>query len=258
MRTISCNVGEENYNYQNLKMTIIECCSYNDITVAFENGCIRKHMNYGRFKEGKIKNYMIPTVLDVGIVGDVKTRIDGKHIKEYRTWINILRRCYDKNFLEKSPTYNGCTVDEQWKYFQNFYNWCHNQENWNVVENNQNIFHLDKDIIKKGNKIYSPDVCCFVPQSINCLFTKNNKKRGRLPIGVTRLPNGRYRSQKESGLLFNLGCSHVVDTPEKAFEIYKIEKEETIKIVAKREYALGNITEKCYNAMMNYQVEITD
>lgn len=43
---------------------------------------------------------------------------------------------------------------------------------------------LDKDILVKGNKIYSPETCCFVPQEINNLFTKRKSCRGTLPIGV--------------------------------------------------------------------------
>jgi hypothetical protein len=43
---------------------------------------------------------------------------------------------------------------------------------------------LDKDILYKGNKIYSPDTCVFVPQEINALFVKNDANRGDLPIGV--------------------------------------------------------------------------
>ena len=46
-------------------------------------------------------------------------------------------------------------------------------------------WQLDKDILIKGNKIYSPDTCCFVPSEINNLFVGCNKSRGSLPIGVT-------------------------------------------------------------------------
>lgn len=49
------------------------------------------------------------------------------------------------------------------------------------------------------------------------------------------------------------------DTPEQAFYFgYKPYKETIIKQVAQEEYDKGNITEKCYEAMMNYEVEIDD
>ena len=43
-----------------------------------------------------------------------------------------------------------------------------------------------------------------------------------------------------------------------SFQLYKIRKENTIKQVAKEEYDKGNITKRCYDAMMKYKVEITD
>ena len=45
---------------------------------------------------------------------------------------------------------------------------------------------------------------------------------------------------------------------EEAFNFYKSKKEEYIKNVAQEEYSKGNIIEKCYNSMINYEVEITD
>ena len=45
--------------------------------------------------------------------------------------------------------------------------------------------HLDKDILIKGNKIYSPQTCCFVPENLNSLITKNDSIRNNLPIGVS-------------------------------------------------------------------------
>ena len=35
-------------------------------------------------------------------------------------------------------------------------------------------WQLDKDILLKGNKIYSPDTCCFVPQEINSIAVDSN------------------------------------------------------------------------------------
>ena len=46
-------------------------------------------------------------------------------------------------------------------------------------------FNLDKDILVKGNKVYSPSTCIFVPFEINGQFTKANTRRGSCPIGVS-------------------------------------------------------------------------
>ena len=58
---------------------------------------------------------------------------------------------------------------------------------------------LDKDILCKGNKIYSRDTCVFVPQRINSLFTKCDNARGDNPIGVEDLPSGNYRAYCNDG-----------------------------------------------------------
>ena len=88
----------------------------------------------------------------------------------YTKWSSMLQPCYDDKFKEMSPTYIGATVCEEWLTFSNFKAWMEKQE-WEGLE-------LDKDIIKPGNKQYSPDACCLVPQSLNALLTDHRAARG--------------------------------------------------------------------------------
>lgn len=116
---------------------------------------------------------------------------------------------------------------------------------------------IDKDILVKGNKVYSPDVCCLVPQNVNCLFLKREAERGDYPIGVG------YKNESFLASCHNPFTNRKEElgyysTPEKAFYTYKDYKENLIKQVAQIEYDKGNITKECYDAMMNYKVEITD
>ena len=114
-------------------------------------------------------------------------------------------------------------------------------------------FALDKDILLKGNKIYSPETCCFVPQEINNLFIKRLRGRGKYPIGVS-LNKGKYFSEISCGnTRISLGY---FDTPQEAFQAYKTAKEAYIKEVADK--WRGQITEQVYEAMYNYKVEIDD
>jgi hypothetical protein len=115
---------------------------------------------------------------------------------------------------------------------------------------------LDKDILYKGNKVYSPETCVFVPERINILFVKSDKIRGEYPIGVTwRKDRGRFSSRccDAHGTYKPLGC---YDTVEGAFNAYKTFKEKVIKQVADEYKHL--IPNKLYQAMYNYQVEIND
>ena len=86
----------------------------------------------------------------------------------------------------------------------------------------------NKDILCKGNKVYSRKTCIFVPERINLLFIKNDKSRGNDPIGVDQLPSGNYRAfcHDKNGKQIYLG---VYSTKEEAFQIYKNIKKKLLK-----------------------------
>lgn len=238
-------------------MTIKEYYSYSDIVVEFENGFC-KHTSYQRFKLGYvINNYHKNVVNGHGFLGLSKSKENGKHKKSYLVWRSMLERCYNPNTHRKEPTYIGCTVCEEWECYENFEKWYLE----NYYEVNDEKMCLDKDILVKGNKIYSPSTCVFVPQRINNLFTKTNSKRGTYPIGVSYYP--RYNKfcvhcsiiNKSNGKKSHktLGCYDSVD---EAFNIYKDFKESYIKSIAE-DYKYV-IPSNLYNALINYNVEITD
>lgn len=245
--------GEVGFNNNGERMTIVRYGGNADIDVQFDDGTIVEHREYGNFKKGNVKNPMTPSVCGVGFigVGDYKTSDgNGKHTKCYITWRNMNERCYDPKFHEKFPTYENCKVCKEWNNYQEFAKW--DDENYYEVGNEQMM--LDKDILCKGNKIYSPNTCIYVPQFINSLFTKSNKSRGELPIGVTKNGN-RFVAQlnKGTGKPIYLG---IYSTPKEAFQAYKIAKEKYIKEVAE-EYK-DKIPYRLYEALMNYKVEIDD
>ena len=191
---------------------------------------------------------------------DIKNLYDenGKQLKVYETWKGMFRRCYSEKWHDKEETYKDCEVCEEWWLFSNFKKWY--DENYYQIDNEQ--MSLDKNILHKGNKIYSPENCVFVNQIINNLFTKNNKIRGDLPIGIKRnkCSKNKYVSQL-SYYDFNikrkrrktLGYS---DSIEELFNKYKQAKEENIKRIA--DFYKDKIPKKLYDAMYNYEVEITD
>lgn len=170
--------------------------------------------------------------------------------KDYYTWHGMLQRCYDKKFQQKHKTYIGCSVCEEWKYFSNFQKWFLDPSN-GYMEG----YCLDKDILIKGNKEYSPETCCFVPNDINTLLTKANKLRGDLPIGVQKFGNKYKVMIQENGYPKYLG---LYSTVLEAFLAYKKEKESYINAKAKWYFDRHLITEKVYNALCNYKVKITD
>ena len=95
----------------------------------------------------------------------------------YGRWLNMLARCYSTNFKQKSPTYEGCCVCEEWLTFSNFKAWMEVQD-WEGKQ-------LDKDILVPGNKVYSPDTCVFIEKRVNVFLTESTASRGQHLIGAS-------------------------------------------------------------------------
>lgn len=78
-----------------------------------------------------------------------------------------------------------------------------------------------------------------------------------MPVGVSVSENGlKYKAAYDRN-----GKSTLIgqfDTPEHAFLAYKKAKEEYIKEVAQEYYNSGKIDKKVYEALLRYQIEITD
>jgi hypothetical protein len=94
----------------------------------------------------------------------------------YEVWVGVISRCYDPVVQSRQPSYKGCSICDEWLLFSNFKKWMAAQE-WKGMQ-------LDKDIIKPGNKIYSPEFCAFISSGLNKLLTNCKSSRGSLPVGV--------------------------------------------------------------------------
>jgi hypothetical protein len=248
-------IGKTNINSMGEKITIIDFRIKGDILVLFEDGYIT-NTTYQKFCNGHEKNPYSKSVYGVGYFGEgkYKSEVKGNKQKQYISWTCMLFRCYDKIGRIQNPTYNDVTVCDEWLNYQTFAQWY--TDNYYEIKGER--MEIDKDILIKGNKIYSPSTCCIVPHNINLLFIKNDRLRGNLPIGVNYHKNeNKYIAQchiLESKYNITLGR---FDTPEDAFYLgYKPFKENYIKQVA-NQYK-DKIPQKLYNAMYNYIVEITD
>ena len=250
--------GEEGYNNLGSKMIIKEYRSAKDIDVYFpEYNWVFEHTQYSAFKRGNIKCPYEPRYYGKGYLGEGKYKMseNGKHTYEYLIWHSMLMRCYDPKLHERNPTYKGCKVEDYLLNFQNMGEWI--EDNYYEIPGEQMC--LDKDILYKGNKVYSRETCIFVPKRINNLFTKKDNGIGDCPIGATPRVSGNYQvfCSNGYGKLINLGT---YTTKEEAFQIYKEHKEKVIKEVI--DSYEGRIPEPFYSklktAMYNYEVEITD
>ena len=246
--------GERNINNFGSKMIISEYRNTRNINVYFEEyNWTAKSVQYGDFKNKKISCPYERRTCGVGYLGEGKYKVseNGKKTKCYKTWHDMLKRCYDEKFHKRELTYKNCKVCDEWLNFQNFAKWYY--ENYYEIEGERT--ELDKDILVKGNKIYSPETCVFVSHKINKLFVKRDKTRGEYPIGVcydkqnnNYVAHCGYKNKSKHLGLYN--------TPEEAFKVYKQFKENYIKQIAD-EYK-DKIPSKLYNALYEYKVNIND
>ena len=217
---------------------IIEYIDCNNCTVQFEDGTVLYERKYYDIKKGHIKNPNYPLVYGVGYVGEGVFSFK-KNKKAHSTWINILKRCYYEKFHTVRPTYKNVTVCEEWHNFQNFAKWY--EENWKSWMEG---WHIDKDLLVEGNKVYSPEACCFIPNEINCLFV-NNKQAGVRKIGNKYIAVISIDSNKK-----HLGT---FETYEEAENVYIKSKEQNIKRVINKYQNL--ISYDIYNKLFNYVIK---
>ena len=223
-----------------------------NVEIQFLNTGFEKTVQLGNIKSGKVKDPYSPSVYGVGILGTkYPSKVNGVQTKEYELWMSMLTRCYSDTYKKKRPTYIDVSTSANFIYYEYFYEWCQSQ----VGFGNEG-WHLDKDLLVKGNKVYSEDSCVFIPREINSLLTKCTASRGKHLIGVHWCNIKKSfvaQVNKNKGKQEYLG---LFKTEIEAFKAYKHAKEIYIKELTNKWG--GKIDERAYNALMNYTVEITD
>lgn len=179
--------------------------------------------------------------------GSVGTR----STREYKLWQRMLERCYSEKHHEIRPTYIGCSVDKRFLHFQEFMDWA-------VVQNGYGLdgWALDKDLLVKGNKVYSPEACVFLPASVNTGINLIRSRRTQLPVGVfidDRHPDRYYAMMNGDGKAVRLGT---YSTPEEAFLAFKIAREGKIKALA--ETYKASLDPRAYSSLLAWEVNIDD
>ena len=196
---------------------------------------------------------MKPSAYGVGYLGgnlNLKSKINGKTCKIHSLWRNMIERCYNEKFHQRQPTYIDCTVSDEFKDYSKWREWYDNypykQDDW----------HMDKDLLIKGNKVYSESTCVFIPREINQVLVKRTASRGKYLIGVTWCKTKKaFKAQvrKNKGKLEYLGY---FNTEIEAHLAYKQAKESYIKELADKYKDL--LDPRAYEALYNYTVDVDD
>ena len=228
---------------------------YNDtanVEIQFLKTGYETTVRLTNIRNGNVKDPYVPSVCGVGMLGTkYPPKVNGVETKEYMLWKDMLKRCYNDSFKKKNPTYEGCEVSDNFKSYEYFYEWCHKQ----IGFDNEG-WQLDKDLLIKGNKVYSEDSCVFLHKDVNLLLTKRTASRGEHLIGVYWCKKGKaFKAQvsKNKGKQEHLGY---FKTELEAFKAYKQAKEPFVKEQANK--WKSQIDERAYNALMSYEVSIDD
>ena len=228
---------------------------YNDKTnveILFLKTGYEAVVQLGNIRNGNVKDPYSPSVYGVGISGAKYPISEGGVItKEYTLWCGMLKRCYSDTYQKKYPTYIGCEASDNFKSYEYFYEWCNKQvgfanEGW----------HLDKDLLVKGNKVYSENTCIFIPSEINTVLIKSTASRGKHLIGVCWSKTNKAfvaKVSRNEGQQEHLGF---FKTELEAFNAYKVAKESFVKEQAEKWKSQIDI--RAYNALMNYEVNVDD
>ena len=241
-------LGEIRYNTFGTPMKIIEYRSHGDITVEFlDQYRIQKNTTYSNFKIGQVRNPYDRNVKNVGYMGEGKYTSDGSQYirRVFGVWVGMLERCYSEDMRHKYPAYEHCIVCDEWHNYQNFREWYDS----NFYQVGTERMHIDKDILYKNNKYYSPKTCLIVPQRINMLFMKKPNKYG-LPNGLQPMANGRYSARYNGKHIGNF------DTVEEAAIAHDKAKKKYITKIA-NEYR-DKIPDKAYQALINWIPDYID
>lgn len=226
---------------------IVKYISSEKVLVKFESG-YTTFSEMGQLRRGDVKDKSLPNIRGVAYNDyPYPVKINHKHIDSYKLWRNIIERV----FFYKGDAYKDVSICPSWLYFSKFKQDIESLPNADKISQG---WHLDKDILVKGNRVYSKETCCFVPQEVNSSFV-GLKNTTSLPLGVKFCKRSKkYVSQimldkRKKGLGY-------FSTPEDAFLAYKAEKEAWLKSVAER--WKGIIADNVYQAIINYEVRIDD
>lgn len=130
----------------------------------------------------------------------------------YKCWNSMIGRVYSEAEKDRCPTYQDCSIHEEWLRFSNFYEF-YSEHHFDGSELDKDIYgfgpppvstddgisdlghkwHFKKPEI--GRRTYGPDTCIFVSRFLNNqTYAKEKRvfKKNGLPRGVRQTESGNY------------------------------------------------------------------
>lgn len=144
--------------------------------IRFIKSLNEKIVDHRAIQKGSIKDELNPNKYGVGYMGkDVSSKVFNGIA--YKRWDAMLSRCYNiKNVQYKNYGGRGVSVCQRWHCFKNFIEDIQHLQGWNEEDFLNRKLHLDKDKLVEGNKIYSPNTCCWLTQTENTAISNRKKQ----------------------------------------------------------------------------------
>lgn len=252
VRKMNEMLGKEYLTNSSGKCFVIGYKNNRSVVVAFYEPFYITTCELGDLKKGKVKNHLKPSLYGVGYVGVGEYSSNNK--RAFGLWVSMLKRGYSEDFKNLCPTYKDVKVCDEWLCFQNFAEWCEGQKFFEAKDDKDKSYQLDKDILVKGNKIYSPETCCFVPQEVNKLFINTDKVSSNLRGTVLDRRNGKFYSRANCyGKTKHLG---LFETVEEAHKNHLEAKASYIKEMAEKWE--GKVDSLVYEVIINISLTLLD
>ena len=232
---------------------VIEYVDSGNVKIRFLDGT-ETFVSSGNLRKGRVKNpNKINKLYGVAECDVVVNRSDEEGYKAYTLYRSLITRVYDEKFLLRNENYKDVSVCDTCLQFSNFKSDVFKMKGFDKSISDK--WELDKDLLSEGNKVYSPETCCFVPPEINSLLVKGNNTRVKCLIGVRfNKKLSKYQADvSKNGDKVYLG---LYNTEIEAFQAYKKAKESYIKEVSCR--WKDKIDEKVYKALLVWEIEEND
>lgn len=240
-------VGKKFRNIKGYHFTVVDYENYNRVKIRFDEPKVSyKYTCSANILTGKIANPYHKIASGVGFMGEGLYQVenDPKLKKVLSLWRAILKRCYESGTNKTYKTYEDCTVHEDWHNFQNFAAWYVNHEYYGFG------YDLDKDLLVRGNKVYSAETCCMLPHQLNTslpIVRGNNNERS---VGVYKNRQNKYQvAVTKDGKRVSLG---VYITDVEASDVYKDFKRKVLVDLAEKWKYL--VAVDVYESLLNFEV----
>lgn len=238
----SMKVGVEVLTNSGWKGVVTKYKDAHNVTVKWQDGSSSVHAA-ANLRSGGVKPLYQPSVFGVGYLGygkyvyttSCKRKEDWQEFVDERVyffWVKLLDRLFNADG-PRNRNYSECSIVEEWLNFQNFALWAEDQP-YKYFEDSC----LDKDLLVKGNKVYGPETCCFLPNSVNVFISSSYNKVSGLPEGVTvilpRVPNAKIGYVARCHFLGSREYLGYFDCPYEAGEVYYKRKLEAAEALAEK------------------------